>query len=178
MRRLVLPPHLLQRIADLLMFLSIGSFHIIRVRHDPMAQVWVADEPDASLGPWLADHEGFDRRFSPVGFGRENPRIERGTGQAGDGAPLADWRQAQELAPVRVKVGFTRRNLHRTEQFYFISWGHFQMREVNPMTSAHMKFSLGTLSPQTRHGVQLWKYSKQRELWLPFLTRIGFLPIQ
>lgn len=104
----------------------------VRVLHDPMAQVWVADEPDASPGPWLADHEGFDRRFSPVGFGRENPRIERGTGQAGDGAPLADWWQAQELAPVRVKVGFTRRNLHRTDGFTFICLRHGHSKA--PMT--------------------------------------------
>ena len=88
---------------------------VVRVRHDPLAQVRVADKPNARLRSRLANHKGLHRRFSTVGLGRENPRIERGTGQAGDRAPLADWRQAQELALVRVKVGFTRRNLHRTE---------------------------------------------------------------
>ena len=67
---------------------------IVRVCQDEGAQVRITDDPDARFGTGLADHEGFHRRFETVGCGRQNPRIERGAGQAGDGTPLADGRQA------------------------------------------------------------------------------------
>lgn len=88
---------LFQRIEDLAILrltFRRGVWQVVRVRHDKLAQVRVADKPDASFRARLPDAKGFHGRFVPVGRRRQNQRVKSGAAHAGDRATLADGRQA------------------------------------------------------------------------------------